>query len=269
MISIRTGIVLVCAALSGGCASSRNTELLESRLRNQQDANDQLHAQLQSAKTDLRVARQESNALRTQLTERGDRPLLPEQADTLFRTTGIRINRLLTGGLDRDQTPGDEAINVVVEPIDEDGEVLKVPGSLELRLFELTRPRDDQTIGSWRFDENTARKQWHSGLVGKGFQFRLPWQTIPNSDQLLLHARLTTTDGRQFDTTSPVRISLSNSLTRGGTRPNELFDATVKPASVRRIPDEGSVDEMGKSSSNSKPIRTSDRWTDATIPRLR
>ena len=190
-----------------GCVTRGNVELLEARLRERVDELSQLQSQLRETESKLAIARREAVDLRAQLNSNGQKTILPEQADVLYRATGIRINTLLTGGLDRDEIPGDDTLSVVLVPHDADGEVLKLPAQIEIEVLDLSKPQDQQRIGSWTFSVDESRPHWHRGLFGTGYLFNLKWQQIPESSELLLHARLTTTDNRQFDTSSLVRVT--------------------------------------------------------------
>lgn len=210
--SSRTGALLLAALLICGCGSRRNSEILEARLRDQQARLAELESKLTDSQSDLRITRQQATMLRQQLADRGEATILPEQADALFRATGVRINKLLTGSIDRDGKPGDELLAALLVPHDEQGSLIKIPGTVEFELIDLNKPADVRRIGSWEFDVEQTRKHWHAGFFGSGYAFHLPWQQLPESSDLLLHARLTTTDDRQFDTS--VKIAVDPSLAR-------------------------------------------------------
>lgn len=203
---------MLALALPGfiGCAARGNVELLESRLRLREDRMVELESNLTSARTELAASRRESNALRTQLAGRGDTPILPEQADVLYRANGIRFNKLRTGGINSDDSSGDDLLTAVLVPHDGDGEPVKLPGEIDLQLFEGTDSQTMREIGNWKFDVETSHDHWHRGFLGSGYLFRLPWQKPPQKSQLTLHARLTTADGRRFNTTQLVNVTPSN-----------------------------------------------------------
>jgi outer membrane murein-binding lipoprotein Lpp len=190
-----------------GCASRHRIDVLETRLRQKEDALARLHGELATARNDLQVARRETAMLRNQLAGTGERVLLPEQADALFRVTAIEFSELLTGGVDQDGVAGDEQLSVVLIPYDANGELVKVPGTIELELFDPAKPEAVQRIGRWKFDTEESLTHWHRGFLGGGYLFHLAWQEPPQSPQLVLHGRLTTSDGRQFETSRPVRVT--------------------------------------------------------------
>lgn len=251
--------ILLALAVCGCGLRRGNVDLLEARLRQQEDRLYELQSQLAQAHTELTTARRETDLLRDQLANRGTAALLPEQTTVLSRVEGLGIDPLLSGGLDRDEKPGDDLLAAMVTPRDADGNVLKLPGTLRLELFDLARPADKQRIGQWEFDPEQTRDHWHNGLLGSGYRFRLPWQQIPQHEALLLHARLTTADGRQFDASETLRINPPTPASLAMPHPpaeEQLVEpaADVEPAD-RIIPP--------------KPIPTSDRWTEETRPVIR
>jgi hypothetical protein len=138
------------------------------------------------------------------------------------RATGIRFHSLLTRPLDRDDQPGDEILNVVLTPHDADGESVKLPGGLRLELLDLSRTDGERTVASWDFDAEQAREQWHSGFIATGYRFELPWPESAPTGKLLLLARLTTHDGRHFETTQEIVAS-------GSAAPGQLVERPGDP----------------------------------------
>jgi hypothetical protein len=180
-------------------------DILESRLRQQDDQITQLQNQLTTTQSQLQASRRESDDLRTQVAD-GTRSARVEQVSALGTVEGIELNRFLTGGLDRDGQPGDEALSAVVVPTDSQGNLVKAPGSVSVTLFDLSKPEAQQRIGHWEYSPKQSESLWHSGFLGSGYIIRQPWQQQPQSANLLVHARLKTIDGRQFDTSQTIHI---------------------------------------------------------------
>ena len=153
----------------------------------------------------MQAARRESADLRTQLAD-GTRTARVEQVSALGQVEGIELNRYLTGGLDRDGIPGDELLSVLIVPTDSQGNLVKAPGSVSLAVFDLSKPESQQRIGRWEFTPQKSDSLWVSGFLGSGYVIRVPWQELPQSANLLVHARLKTIDGRQFDTSQSIHI---------------------------------------------------------------
>ena len=66
-------------------------------------------------------------------------------------------------------------------------------------------------LGTRSIFAEEVREAWYAGLLVTGFKFRLPWPSPPRHETLVLHARMTTTDGRTFDATETVKIDLPSS----------------------------------------------------------
>jgi len=197
--------MLWAAALAVGCSSRGQMEVLESRLRTEEDSIAQLKSQLSASETQLQAAHRESLDLKTQLAEKSGGTKV-EQFSALGQVQGIALNKLLTGGLDRDGSPGDELLSTVIVPTDADGNLVKVPGTLDVTVLDLSKPEGEQRVGHWEYGPKDAEGLWHQGFLGSGYLVRVPWQATPQSSTLLVHARLKTVDGRQFDTSQSIRI---------------------------------------------------------------
>jgi len=173
--------------LAAGCASTGQLDILESRLRRQEDAANQLQAQLAESQNQLQAAKRETVDLRTQIAN-GKKLAHAEQLTALGTVEGISLNKYLTGGLDRDGIPGDEMLSAVVAPADADGNLVKAPGTVVVTVLDLSKPEAQQRVGHWEFGPKDSESLWHSGFLGSGYVVRVPWQTLPESPTLLVHA---------------------------------------------------------------------------------
>lgn len=196
---------LVAVALCAlGCVS---TEPLERDLRQKEGQISRLTQDAQTSGYHLEVCRRENEALRTQLEQPGRQPLLPEQAARMFSLKEIALAARGTGGLNSDNLPGDDGIQVLIEPRDGQGDVVKSPGSLSFELFDLAGAESQRRVGYWEFSLQDTAARWQSGWLSQGYRFELPWQAgYPRHADLTLHVRLTTPDGRQFDATRQIRV---------------------------------------------------------------
>ena len=262
-----------------GCAARRPHDVVESRLRDQNHLLAETESKLSKTENELEIARKESDTLRQQLVADGKSPILPEQADALFRATGIKVNELLTGSLDRDDQPGEELLNVVLVPHDSDGEPIKLPGEIQIELFDLGQPSDQKNLGAWTYSAAESRDHWHTGFLSSGYLFRLPWQQPPRSPQVVLHARLKTADGRQFDTSATIDVATPAQAAELAADESFEFDPSDENADSttaflpvrgdsqpRKFPLPRPGDESDTDAS--APLRMSDSWTVDSIPRI-
>ena len=126
-------------------------------------------------------------------------------------------------------------------PQDKAGDTLRATGKLEIDVVDFAAPTGQQRIGHWDFDRNQTRELWHFGLIGRGIQLTVPWQTPPVSETVTVHARLTMPDGRQFNATEELRVvplesDKPNSAT--GILPIPLPDvgSPIEPLAVEPVP---------------------------------
>src|SRR5690606_12945106 len=101
----------------GGCTGSHgDVDLLEARLRDQQDLVARYERLIDSQNSELATARKDSDLLRAQLADQSVPPLLPEHADVLLRAEKLAFHSLMTGTRDADSQPGDDLLNIVLMP---------------------------------------------------------------------------------------------------------------------------------------------------------
>jgi hypothetical protein len=74
-----------------------------------------------------------------------------------------------TGGYDDDGHPGDEALQVVVEPHDLDGHAVKAPGSMLVSVVEITPEGLKKPLASWDIPADQVRRSWKNGLFTTGY----------------------------------------------------------------------------------------------------
>ena len=161
----------LCAALIAGCASGRNVEILESRLTAQQD-------KLLEAERELAEARREIQSLQdTLVATRKDAARKGRSLAIGPQPAKLAFHSLLTGGIDEDGQPGDEAIRAIIQPVSEDGGVIRSEGRLDVELLDVTAPSDRRVKGHWSYAGQDLRELWASGLFSTGFNLKIEPQT--------------------------------------------------------------------------------------------
>ena len=232
--------MVLCALLGcllPGCIRTRgDVELIEARLRDQQDLAFRYERLLQSSRDELDLARRESDLLRQQIAAANAQPLLPEHADVLLRAEKLAFHGLMTGARDTDGRPGDDELTVVIMPQANSGEVIRLIGEVEVTALDLSRPAGSQQIGEWRFTPQQARDNWHAGFLASGYQFDLPLQESPQSSELVLHARLRAPDGRELTASQPLKVQAPVMQASATTTTNALPDVPGPPVEPRLLP---------------------------------
>ncbi len=135
-------------------------------------------------------------------------PTLPLQTITLGSGTG---------GVDEDRRPGDESLQVVIVPKDDDGTAVKVPGRATVQAFEVSREGLKICIGQWNVTAEQLKKTWKSGFLSSGYFVPLQWDKLPSTDRVRLVVRFSTLDGREYEADKDVTV---RPLPTGGVMPS-------------------------------------------------
>ncbi len=157
---------------------------------------DLVERELHARELDLQAAREEidrchalNDGLQAELqTLHGDPAACPpgdsdKPAFAAYPIRSLALGRQ-TGGRDGDACGGDEALQVVVQPLDADNQPVKAPGSLLIQALEITPAGLKQPLSSWQIPEDELRRSWRSGLLSTGYVLVLPWKVWPNSGKV-------------------------------------------------------------------------------------
>jgi hypothetical protein len=195
------GFLLGLSLLAAGC---RTCEPVESELRAREHDVSELREEVtrlqgvnDSLEHELQAVRQSSSA-----------KISPELAAQTYGVRSITLGRQ-TGGYDNDDCPGDEALQVVLEPHDPDGHTIKAPGSLEVQALEITPEGLKKPLSSWIIPPDQLRRAWRNGLLSTAYFVILPWKDWPSCDKLRVVARFTLADGRVFEADRDVVVHLT------------------------------------------------------------
>jgi hypothetical protein len=185
-------------ALVAGC---RNCDLVEAELRTRDSELREMHADLARAEAQNEALVRELAAIRHGTAAK----ITPELASQTYTLKQITLGRG-TGGMDEDDCPGDEALQVVVEPLDGDGHTIKAPGSVHVEALEITPEGLKVPLSSWELPPDQVRHTWRNGFLSTGYFIVLPWKTWPSSEKLRVIVRFTLVDGRVFEADKDVTI---------------------------------------------------------------
>src|SRR5258708_13808285 len=88
----------------------------------------------------------------------------PEAAAQIYGLKDIALGRG-TGGYDDDHQPGDEALQVVLEPRDTDGHTIKAPGTMYVTALEIRPEGTKVPISSWEVPPAKLPKPWKTRFL--------------------------------------------------------------------------------------------------------
>lgn len=185
-------------------AGCRNCALVEAELRDKENELREVRAELHRAESINEAFMRERHSSQPKASAK----FPVEHFSSAHEVTEVVLGRQ-TGGYDEDSVPGDEGLQVVLEPHDPDGHAVKVPGALQVIALEISRAGLKMPLPPWEIPPENLRRTWRSGLLSTGYFVQLPWKVCPKSTKLRVVARFTLDDGRVFEADKDVTIRLT------------------------------------------------------------
>ncbi|MCX5639108.1 MAG: bZIP transcription factor [Planctomycetota bacterium] len=149
---ILTGSLLVSAV---GCenASSRKTPLADQVEKLTQEKT-QLQSQVEQSKSENEQLMQQIQVLSG----------LPEgvKTENIYSVHGIKLTRY-TNFYDKDKDGKKEKLIVYIQPIDQEGDIIKAAGDVDVQLVDLNKL--DAPLGQWHVTAEQLRKIWFKTLL--------------------------------------------------------------------------------------------------------
>jgi hypothetical protein len=214
----------LCLLSAAGC---RNCDLVEAELRTRENAMHELRAELSRAEADNEALMRELTSIRHGSAAK----ITPELASQTYTLKQITLGRG-TAGVDEDNCPGDEALQIVLEPRDSDGHTIKAPGSVHVEALEISPEGLKIPLSSWDLAPEQVRHTWRSGLLATGYFITLPWKNWPTSEKVRVIVRFTLVDGRVFEADKDITIRLTPAAHRKSVPPSDPADGAPSLDSI-------------------------------------
>ncbi len=186
------------AACSAGC---RSNDKVESQLRARESDVHTLKGELGRAEFHNGLLVRELQATRGLPGPFGvvERPSEP------YPVRSLRLGRG-TRGKPSDAVGGDDALEVMVEPVDTDGQVIKAPGRLHVEVQEVSTEGIKSLLATYDIPADQLRRNWQSGLFNTGYKLTLGWKAWPSLEKLRITARFEMIDGRIFEADKDITV---------------------------------------------------------------
>jgi hypothetical protein len=155
---ILAGSVLAATAGCGSTPTPRRTSV--TRIVELEKENSQLQSEVEQL-------RQENK----QLTEQVEvlRSLPKDRIQNLHRLKSIKITRY-TNFYDKNDDGNKDKLVVYLQPIDEDGDIIKAPGSADVQLWDLNKENGKALLGEWHIEPSELRKLWFKTIVTDNYR---------------------------------------------------------------------------------------------------
>ena len=203
-VRIRTFVVASGLILLAGCSVTGRNQL-ESSLRQHEARMRNLEEQLAAAKNQLRDQEDELLVLRqpaaTSVFQTTSSSRMPETAVAWGSVRKLRIHSLASGILR--SVDNKIAVNIIIQPLDHDGEVVKVAGELSVRV---QLPGETSLLTEVTVSSLESRSAWSNGFVARGFLVQIPLKSKTAADlnpdsEILVTASLDLGGDRRFKAT--------------------------------------------------------------------
>jgi len=159
---ILTGSLLVSAV---GCenASSRKTPLADQVEKLTQEKT-QLQSQVEQSKSENEQLMQQIQVLSG----------LPEgvKAENIYSVHGIKLTRY-TNFYDKDKDGKKEMLIVYIQPIDQEGDIIKAAGDVDVQLLDLNKADGPARLGQWHVTAEQLREIWFKTLLTVYYRLKL------------------------------------------------------------------------------------------------
>jgi hypothetical protein len=213
-------IGMALMALASGC---RSCDQVESALRAREHDVRELREELERSELYNLALQQELRMMRGETC-----PQPFEQPCMGYPVRSLTLGRQ-TGGRDVACGDGDDALQVVLEPRDPEGQSIKVPGTALIQVLEITAEGLKRPLSTWDISAEQLRQSWRTGLLTTGYVLCLRWKIYPATEKLRVVAQLRLTDGRMFEADKDVTIRLPPAQKRVITQPMPPVDPAPTP----------------------------------------
>ena len=177
--------ILIFLIMVTGCATPNDKESPATKIGQLTQEHTQLQEQIEQSNAENKQLKDQIQVLSG----------LPENVklENLNRLEKIKIGRY-TGFFDKDKDGKKEKLIVYIQPIDEQGDTIKVTGAVDVQLWDLNKTDGEALLGEWKVEPGELKKLWFATLVT--INYRLTFEVADKIESLeeSLTVKLTFTD---------------------------------------------------------------------------
>ncbi|MHC4192593.1 MAG: hypothetical protein ACYS8I_00960 [Planctomycetota bacterium] len=153
---VLTGCLL---GLVGACDNGGREDIelsLNNQIENLQQQKTELLTQIEQARIENQQLRNQMQVLSKLRAE--------AKLEELYTLQRIKIHKY-TGFYDKDDDGKTEKLIVYVQPIDKQGDIIKVPGSADVELWDLNKEQNEARLGQWHMERDQLKDEWFTTLI--------------------------------------------------------------------------------------------------------
>jgi len=153
LFAVFAGFLLAVAA---GCDSADRPDPLKEQIDTLKQEKKQLTHQIEQFTS-------ENEKLKKQIQVLSGLPT-DAKLENFYNLQRVKISGY-TDFYDKDKDGRREKLIVYIQPIDQDGDVVKATGSVDVQLWNLNQPNGQALLGQWRVEPDELRKLWFATLI--------------------------------------------------------------------------------------------------------
>jgi hypothetical protein len=171
--------------LAAGCENGSKKSTLAKEIISLKEEKAELKNQIEQSKS-------ENEQLKNQVRVLSELPSKVRLED-LYNLQKIIITRY-TNIYEKDEDGKKEELIVYIQPIDEQGDIVKATGAVDVELWDLNREQSQALLGRWNVPPDKLKKLWCATLVT--INYRLPFDVSGKltGDEKELVVKVTFTD---------------------------------------------------------------------------
>jgi len=180
-------ILAVCLLVAAaGCESTGSQKIPPAKqIQTLKQEKKQLKHQIEQSKA-------EAEQLKKQLQILSDLP--PEaKFENLYHLQKIKITRY-TNLYDKDKDGKKEKLIVYIQPIDEEGDIVKATGAVDVQLWDLNKENGQALLGQWQVKPDELKKLWFATLITINYRLTFDVTDKVTGDEEALTVKVTFTD---------------------------------------------------------------------------
>jgi hypothetical protein len=89
--------------------------------------------------------------------------------ENLYHIQSVKLTKH-TGFYDKNKDGKKESLIVYIQPMDEQGDIVKATGAVEVELWDLNKKDGQAMLGTWRVEPNELKTLWFAGFMGLNYR---------------------------------------------------------------------------------------------------
>ena len=193
-------VVVWVVLIITGCENSNNKSPFIDEINALKQEKTQLREQIEESEKEVEQLKEQVQVLSGLPGE--------EKAKNLYNVQKIKVTRY-TNLYDKDGDGRYETLIVYLQPIDEEGDVVKATGSVDVQLWNLNKKEADKALlGEWHVGAGELKKLWFATIVTINYRMTYDVSEIISEYKEALTVKVTFTDyvtGKVFKEQKEIR----------------------------------------------------------------